>query len=124
MPVPYGWEHATNGSEATERLSAFGREQILKVAHIARQHVAAVAHTCGERGKEAIAYVGGLIIREQRLHGKAKLHLISKRALHGDGVDATSITDGEGARQEAVGRRLCCFEHIFVSAHLVGKLVV
>ena len=66
VPVPYGREEAAYGSEAPQRLGAVGREEVLQVAHVAAQHVQAVADASGEALEEAILYACGLVQPEQR----------------------------------------------------------
>ena len=77
VPVPLRREQTADGSEAAERLGAFRREEILHVAHVAREHLAAVLDAGGERLEEAVVDVCHLILGLLRHVAEHKTHRLA-----------------------------------------------
>ena len=62
VPIPLRREQTSNSTETTERLRSFSREEILHVAYVAREHLAAILNASRERLEEAIVDVCHLIL--------------------------------------------------------------
>ena len=123
MPVPSRGEEAADGAKSTEALDAVGREYVLHVVDIALENVDAVACTCGETLKEAVLYLDGLVVGEERGEAYAHLHLGGEHQLGLHGVLGVGVGDVYGAQSEAVAAGLGVFELLVQPGHDVLKLV-
>ena len=128
IPVPVGREQVANGSEATNRLSTLGAEDVFQVVDIGRQYIPSVFDACGETLEEAILDGHRFIETCQRLHHIAQLkvageHHIS-RILLGDERRCTLIDDGDSSCLQTVGQCRCSSHHISPMSQEVGEFVV
>ena len=139
VPVPLRREQTADGSEAAERLGAFRREEILHVAYVTREHLAAVLDASGERLEEAVVDVCHLILGLLRHIAEHKAHRLAlgerreTACRHGIelaferecvelAVHLTLYVDNSGERLHGVGVSLCAGEHIGAATHLVCEL--
>ena len=61
VPVPHGWEQASDGSEAAQRLGSFGGEDVFQVVNIRGEHVESVLDAGGDALQESILAGDGLV---------------------------------------------------------------
>ena len=76
LPVPYGWEHGADGTEAAELFRAFGGEDVFEVADISAEHIEGVAYACWDAGEEVVFLVRGCGVSRYRCHADAEVYLV------------------------------------------------
>ena len=62
MPVPHGWEEASQCAKTTQALGSLLGEDVFHVAHIARQHIPAILDAGREALEESVTDVSHLIV--------------------------------------------------------------